>query len=1307
MTSGSAEPELRELQGRILRQDPALEPEAQRLRGYRLLGQIGSGSFGVVHRALQPHVGREVAVKVISPRLANDPRFVRRFVAEAQLVARLEHPRIVPLYDYWRDPDGAYLVMRLLRGGNLKRELETGALELETGALEPERAVGLVGQIASGLAVAHRQGIVHRDVKPANILLDEDGDAYLSDFGIATDVAAEVAPQGPDTSAYLSPEQARGEPVTPRTDVYSLGTVLREALAGAIQAGPLAEIVGRATAEEPADRYADAEAMAEALSSVRTAKARVGVSIPTRNPYKGLRPFEEADAADFFGREILVERLVERLNDGARFVALVGASGSGKSSAVRAGLFPALRRGAAAGSSDWFLAEMSPGTQPLEALEEALRRVAIGSSSTLTGERDSGLLLFVDQLEELFTLVERAERRDQFLGLLAAAASDPKNQVRVVAALRADFYDRPLGHPEFASLLRSGVETVVPPSPEELERLIADPAERVGVECEPGLVGEVVVDVSGRTGALPLLQYGLTELFERRRDGVMTLAAYRELGGVGGAVARRAEELYEEAGPLGREAARQLFLRLVALGGGTIEARRRVSRSELASLEVDQAALEEVVSAFGRHRLLSFDRDPQTRAPTVEVAHEALLRAWDRLGGWIEEARGDVQMRARLSSAASEWHAAQGDPSFLLGGTRLDLFDAWAQSSSLALARPEREYLDASRERREAAWAEEKARRAREDALERRSRRRLRALVLVLAAAAAGAAALSIFAFDQRGDARAEAVRAEEQARIATARELAAAVTATVEDDPELALLLALEAVEATRAADGTALREAEEALRTAVHASRVVRSVPGVSAVALAPDGSRVASAGRDGSVTIRGTASGEQLLVLPEQSDGIRGVVFGPDGSRILTFGEDGTVRIWDAGTGEQTRAFAAEGGAGLSPDAKLLAVKSGATTTVHVVETGRVLARIQVRGEPLALSGDGSLLALGGDGVRVVTISGGQEVLRAEGDAYDAAFSPDSSLFAAVGIDLADVWRLDTGERAYVVGEMHPITTSVDFSRDGGRIATAAHDGAARVWDAKTGRELLRLAGRGTEIDNVAFSADGRLLAAAGKSGRATVWDLTPEGRRELLTIPATSEDPVYFSVAFSHDGRRLAGASDPATVEVWDAGTGRPVATLPGHRAPVTDASFTRDGDRLVTTSFDGSARLWEVSGGMEIRSFAGHSAPVWGAALSPDDSRLATVSEDHSARVWDLETGTTRLVLRHTDQVYDVDYSPDGSLLATSGLDGAWIWDASTGDELARLVGHEGNVVQIAFGPEGERIATAGFDGMGRRYRQAD
>ena len=221
-------PELQRLHERVLRQDPDLELKGKPLRGYRLLEQIGEGAFGVVYRATQPQIGREVAIKAIHPELANHPDFVRRFEREAQIVARLEHPHIVPLYDYWREPDAAYLVMRYLRGGSL-------ADLIDAGPLEPARAARILDQIASALAAAHRQGVVHRDVKPGNVLLDEEGNAYLSDFGVALDAGSPERTSGTimrGTPAYLSPEQVRLDPATPRSDVYALGVVAYEMLIG-------------------------------------------------------------------------------------------------------------------------------------------------------------------------------------------------------------------------------------------------------------------------------------------------------------------------------------------------------------------------------------------------------------------------------------------------------------------------------------------------------------------------------------------------------------------------------------------------------------------------------------------------------------------------------------------------------------------------------------------------------------------------------------------------------------------------------------------------------------------------------------------------------------------------------------------------------------------------------------------------------------------------------------------------------------------------------------------------------------------
>ena len=478
------------------------------------------------------------------------------------------------------------------------------------------------------------------------------------------------------------------------------------------------------------------------------------------NPYKGLRAFEEGDAPDFHGRDALIEQLVDRLSE-TRFLAVVGPSGSGKSSVVRAGLIPALRRGAIPGSDAWPIADMFPGPYPLDGLEAALLKVAPDPPSSLieqlrADERGlhravlrvlpsdrSELVLVIDQFEEVFTLVDDEDARRHFLGSLEAAVSDPHSRLRVVVTLRADFYDRPLRYRGFADLFAARVESLVPLSAEQLEQVITKPAERADVSLEPGLVAAMLADVAEEPGALPLLEYALTELFERREGRMLTLGAYREIGGVSGALGRRAEEIYDGLDDAGKNAARQLFLHLVALGEGTEDTRRRVSRAEITSLDLDQQAMSWVIETYGSSRQLTFDRDLRTGEPTIELAHEAILSAWPRLGRWIDAAREDIRTERRLAAAARDWADADRDPSFLIAGSRLEQIEAWRGGSPLALTPEESEFLDAAAAERDRVQAEERARQEHERELERRSVRRLRTLVAVLTVAAVVAGALT------------------------------------------------------------------------------------------------------------------------------------------------------------------------------------------------------------------------------------------------------------------------------------------------------------------------------------------------------------------------------------------------------------------------------------------------------------------------------------------------------------------------------------------------------------------------------------
>ncbi len=1257
------------------------------VHGYELGERIGTGGFGVVYRAVQPVVEREVAVKIILPQYANHPEFIRRFEAEARLVARLEHPHIVPLYDYWREPDAAYLVMRLLRGGSL-RDL------LKAGPLPPDVCLYILDQIGSALHAAHRFGVIHRDLKPANILLDEDRNAYLADFGIAKNLGdPELEDQTRagalvGSPAYASPEQIRSEGVRPQSDIYCLGVLLFEMLSGqAPYHGPtpidyitqhlsqplppihqvnpalpstLDAVLRRAAAKESARRYPDVVAM---LAEVHAALGGVvslggapalletGDTGEMQNPYKGLRAFSEADADDFFGRDVMIRDLLGRMgeeSDLASFLAVVGPSGSGKSSLVKAGLIPALRRGGLPGSENWFITQMTPGAHPLEELEAALLRVAVNPPASLLeqlGENERGLLravrrilpddevtelvLVIDQFEELFTLVEDEKGRAHFLQSLVAAVLDSRSRLRVVITLRADFTDRPLQYVDFGELVRQRTEFVLPLTPDDLEQAITGPARRAGLAPEAGLVNRIVREVGDQPGALPLLQYALTELFERRQGRKLTLEAYEKSGGVTGALARRAEEIYSGLGEAERRAARQLFLRLVTLGEGVEDTRRRVLRAEVEALigleaqgdgHSGRAALDAVIEIYGRYRLLTFDHDPLTRGPTLEVAHEALLREWPRLRGWLDESRADLRMQRALAAGCAEWQAAGRDPSFLLRGARLAQFEAWQQGSGVALTGDENEYLQAGLAQRAAEQSAEAERQQREARLVRARQALARALTVALALGLLVAIGLSVYAFGQRR----AAIEQRQAAQVQAATLLAAQAESDLQDGYyDRAVLLGLEALE-----NYPYVPQAERALGRAVSYNRALQQCTGFNSAATS--------------------------------------VAWSPDGKRLAATSSKNQVRVWDAATCQE-----------------LLVIDLPDGITGNLYDMG-----LTVRWSP--------------DGKRLLALTGDRYMLGSQD--YDLLTYNATSGEQLAAVEIVNQTEPEWGNLGTAI-PLFPIGAGLDFALASRRLASLGGDNTALVWDTALQEPELVLSGHENDVNSVAWSPDGKQLLTASLDGTARTWD--GESGKELLLLK--THEGALQTATWSPDGRHLVTGGENGQACIWDVSSGDQVRCMDTGGGSLWTLSWTPDGERLATGSEDGVLRLWEVESGFLLETLRGHTGRLTHLAFAPDGERLVSAGEDGLVRMWNAASSTALLPLPYQSENSNFEFTHNGRYLALDSgnaviTDGEpsklAIWDLSTGQPVIKNLtqGYSNFWTMIKYSPDERMLLAFGPDG---------
>ena len=1251
-----------------------------------------------------------MAIKVILPQYANQPDFIRRFETEAQLVAQLEHLHIVPLYDFWRDPDGAYLVMRLMKGGSLEDSINTGD------RMEISDIARLLDQVTSALNAAHKKGIVHRDLKPANILLDEDGNAYLTDFGIAkaigTDIGMTATGAIMGTPAYISPEQVQSLPISPQTDIYSLGVVLYQLLTGehpfpntslgtliikhTHEPLPLVqekrqdlsrdvdEVIQKSTSKFPGERYSDTLIMArEFCGALKLERMIIEVGKGELiNPYKGLHAFQEADAEDFFGRQALINKLITCLKhegEFSRFLAVLGPSGSGKSSVVKAGLLPVLRQGALPGSQQWFIIDMLPRAHPIEELDINLSRISANPNVNVSQQlsrdergllrcarmilpkEDGELLIIIDQFEELFTLVEDKNEASHFMDLIYSSVTDSHSQVNVIITLRADFYDRPLMYPDFSNLLKERTSLVIPLSTRELEDAIRTPAEQAGVVLEKSLVPAVITDVLNQPGALPLLQYALTELFELRDGRRLTHQAYGSIGGVLGALGRRAEAVYTDLVDDEKDTARQMFLRLVTLGEGVEDTRRRVLRSELESLPA--VSLPKVIGLFGQARLLSFDRDPNTRDSTIEVAHEALLKEWHRLKTWLDESRTDLRIQRILTRSAKEWLSEDQDPSFMLRGSRLAQFEDWFAVSTITLTTDERVYLAACLEARQAREKEEDERHLRE-----------------LEQISIGLAGQALHEIDG--------------------------------PYPDRAVPLALESLE-----EYPYTWQAHRALGEAVlnHRLNFVLSHGGfVNSLELSQNGNLLLTGSNDGSVRIWRTSDGTGILSMSDGNPVI--AKWSKDESSILTIGGDrSSIRVWNSVTSSLRHSHIGDAEINYTPfnwfpwspqgDRYVTAHNGGATIWDAI--SGNPLSFLSThRGviSDAAWSPSGEyIVTTGKDNTAILWDANiAQELFTlpgVDGDVKFGSWSTNGDRFALRGLNRVSIFETNSGEELLRIPLLGLWTNFTRFSPDGTKIITTIYqDGTARLYDVKTGQLLSILSGL-TQGLGVSWSPDANLASVVGVDGSIRIWN-TATGV-EVQKLPFFGANYCVWS---PQGDKIYAAGRDSNDIKMFKLSSAS--ITLTGIPGIVGFGDWSPDGQQFGRGFIDGPVKVWSAASGKEVFDLnTGAGGGGFGPCLkwSPSGDRILTWNDDGTLCVWNASSGDLiRDFIGHEGGIFYGDWSPDGSQIITSGtsVGEVTVWDTATGEQIWQIAPPNGSYSFAKWSPDGKKIISTGSHGQG-------
>jgi WD40 repeat protein len=1264
--------------------------------------------MGEVWRAFDLKLRVEVALKALLPDLFNDERRRDLLRSEVRAAREVVSPNVCRIFDLI-EVDGRELgSMEYVDGCTLL------SLLTERGPLDLKKTQDIASQFLAGLEAIHQAGLVHRDVKPENIMITRAGRVVLMDFGLARG-ADSVAGTVSGTPAYMAPEQARGEAVDARADVYSAGVVLAEMVSpegirdfesrrsvwegirqepARVPDSAWAPVLKKAVAKEPDDRYKSAHTLIRALEDV-TQREKGADEV---SPYPGLASFTEADAEYFFGREAEVEAVWKKLKR-PRLLALIGPSGTGKSSFIRAGLLPTLPQG-------WDSIVSTPGHRPIQSLGQALVPAFSGDTEAIQKflhfeEAETAVdlvsrwrhahehaLIVMDQFEELFTL-NPSEVQASFAELLGRLVLEA--DVHMLVSLRDDFLFQCHGHEALAPIL-SGLTLLGPLSESGLRRALVQPALACGYRFEDeALVEEMVAEVGQERGALPLLAFAASHLWEKRdrEQGLLTREAYQEIGGVAGALAQHAEATLERIGTHRARAVRELFRNLVT-AQGTRAVRERgelLSVFEKPDAHQARAEAEEALAALIDARLLtSFEQSGEESGESrqeIEIIHESLLSRWPRLVRWQTQDADGAQLRDQLRQAARVWEEKGRPEDLLWSGTSFREYRAWRGRYSGGLNETEEAFTRAA-----TALAQ------------RKQRLRRLAVAAVISVLSVGLATVGFF----WRSALAETHRAEASKLLALGR-------LELEEYPTGALAYAMASLE--RHDEQTVRRLVMEALWRGPTEIQVAKNLNWGHAV-FTSDGEWILHRSpfelrpRDGG-SPRALPSVGRFYSLPER--------------RLLSWNpEERRFGVWTLPGVERTHTQTLDEGE------QPLDWAEGRLYTTLSVETrdDRSLDELRSRG----LDGNpakthGRFWNSGDVGVdprgRWLVFRDGKDVYArpaqdlASGDLrrlgpIDDSMTISGPTFSSDG-KYAGMRELSTGKVRMWPLTDHPAPPLVFQPREGGggwgwlsingdgsKVAAVGQP-LVRIWDRADPPDADPVILRHGEINQVniaSFHPAGTWLVT-GTPARVSVWPLAREYPRVLR---GHSEEVMH--VAFAPDGRHLVTTSADGTLRLWPltSRSGERARVLQRQRGYIIHLDIEPGGRWVVTASRSGRVSITPLAGGPP-RELHGFRADTWDVAVGPQ-ARLVAASgawsteESNLIRVWDLESGEVRAIDRGQCvwPRQPLDFTRDGRLVyvghadlseSASHSDGLHLWDPESGDSRLLLDG----VMTFALGPDNE------------------